>query len=103
MGYKTKRSRATNIPQKVKREVYDRDGGRCIFCGRPGEPNAHYIPRSHGGLGIARNIITACARCHDRMDNSIDRPIYLAAAESYLREKYPDWDPDKLIYRKGEP
>lgn len=88
---------------RVKQEVYERDNGCCIFCGQAGAPNAHYIARSHGGLGIARNIITACVRCHDRMDNSPDRPIYLAAAEVYLRGVYPDWDPEKLIYRKGEP
>ena len=102
MGYKTKRSRATDIPQKVKREVYERDGGRCIFCGRPGEPNAHYIPRSHGGLGIAQNVVTACYTCHYRMDNTPARKMYIDAAKRYLRGKYESWDEEDLIYRKGE-
>ena len=102
MGYKTKRSRATDIPQKVKREVYERDGGRCIFCGRQGAPNAHYIPRSHGGLGVEKNIVTACAECHDKMDNSPERWLYLSAAECYLRTVYEHWSEDELKYRKGD-
>ena len=85
----------------VKKEVYRRDNGRCIFCGRPGLPNAHYISRAHGGLGISENIVTACLDCHRRMDQSPGRKIYLAAAKAYLRGFYEVWDEDDLIYRKG--
>lgn len=84
----------------VKREVYIRDNGCCIFCGKQGRPNAHYIPRSHGGLGIPENIITACYSCHSLMDNSPDRKIYLEAAKTYLSGKYEFWDEERLIYRK---
>ena len=85
----------------VKREVYIRDGGCCIFCGKPGRPNAHYISRAHGGLGIPENIVTACLDCHRRMDQSPDRKIYLADAKAYLMGIYEVWDEDNLIYRKG--
>ena len=95
-----KRTKATSIPIEVKREVYERDSGRCIFCGRAGEPNAHYIARSHGGLGIPQNIVTACYSCHNRMDNTPDRKIYLEAAKSYLRGKYAVWREEDLVYRK---
>ena len=100
MTYKTKRSRATDIPIRVKKAVAKRDYGLCIFCGRHGYPNAHYIPRSHGGLGIEQNIVTACVECHERMDHTTDRKIYLDAARRYLRERYADWSEDKLTYKK---
>ena len=101
MRFKSKRSKACDISQEVKHIVYARDGSRCIFCGSySGLPNAHFIPRSHGGLGVEENIITACPDCHYRMDNTIDRPVYLEAAEEYLRNIYPEWDKKKLVYSK---
>ena len=59
---KSKRSKATDIPMSVKKKVWERDCGRCVVCGNHCNvmPNAHYIPRSKGGLGIEENIITLC-------------------------------------------
>ena len=98
--YKSKRSKACDIPPKVKQEVYERDNGCCIFCGKQGFPNAHIIPRSHGGLGVPQNIITACLACHSRLDNSSDREIYLEQAKIYLRSKYSGWNEQELVYDK---
>ena len=64
---------ALPISKKAKEMVYKRDEGSCIFCGAPGLPEAHYIPRSHGGLGVPQNIVTVCRPCHDKMDNSVQR------------------------------
>lgn len=90
----------TDIPRKVKEKVYERDNGHCIFCGQVGFPNAHFIPRSHGGLGIEENIITACLECHNNMDNSDKRQIYLERAGMYLKSVYPDWNKEALVYNK---
>ena len=100
MRYKSRRSRATAISKATKEAVYERDEGCCIFCGRPGLPEAHYIPRSHGGLGIEQNIVTACRECHRRMDQTTDRPLYMAAAKEYLKSKYEDWNEEDLVFRK---
>ena len=102
MRYKSKRAKATDIPRKVKLEVWARDNGRCIFCGRPGAPNAHYISRAHGGLGIERNIVTACTKCHNEMDNGKQSQRYKDIARDYLKSRYINWREDELIYRKGE-
>lgn len=95
-----KRTRACAISQKTKLRVYERDKGRCIFCGAPGLPEAHYIPRSHGGLGIEQNIVTACRPCHDKMDNSTDRQQMLQVAADHLKRFYPDWNEQSLVYDK---
>lgn len=100
MGFKSKRSKATDIPVKVRERVYDRDNGTCIFCGGQGFPSCHYIPRSAGGLGIEENVVCACMACHHMMDNSADRKLYQAKARTYLSSLYPDWDETKLIYDK---
>ena len=72
---KTKRAKATDIPQKVKKVVWERDGGCCVICGNNYNvmPNAHFISRSKGGLGIEENVFTACTRltendCHYKFD-----------------------------------
>ena len=45
---KSKRTKALEIPSKVKAAVFERDGGCCVYCGRVGIPNAHFIARSQG-------------------------------------------------------
>jgi len=101
MRYKSKRSRATDIPKAVKDRVYERDGGICIFCGHPGLPEAHCIPRAQGGLGVEQNVVTACRVCHDAMDNGKYGGQFRVLAKAYLKKWYPDWDETKLIYKKG--
>lgn len=97
---RSKRTKACAISKKTKQIVHERDRKCCIFCGAPGLPEAHYIPRSHGGLGIPENIVTACRQCHDRMDNSTDRPKMLQEAAEHLRRFYPDWNEKSLVYDK---
>jgi hypothetical protein len=96
------RTRACAIPKEVKLIVYERDHEKCIFCGAPGLPEAHVIPRSHGGLGVPQNIITVCRSCHDKLDNSTDRQQMLDVAVGYLKRYYPDISQTDVIYQKWE-
>ena len=96
-----KRTKALAIKTVVKKKVEERDGGCCIFCGRSGRGEAHVIARSQGGLGVEQNLVTACRKCHDALDNSISRPVMLEIAKQYLKNFYPDWSADKEIYKKG--
>lgn len=96
-----KQTKATSITKSVKYTVFKRDGYRCILCGSPqGQPNAHYIPRSQGGLGIEKNIVTLCPDCHREYDQSDKRSIYGEKIKQYLICQYPEWDEKELIYRK---
>lgn len=95
-----KRTKATNIPPKVKRIVYDRDDGKCIICGRFGLPEAHVVPRSKGGLGVEQNIVTLCRECHDRMDNSTDRPWMIQQCKEYLIRYYGGWNENDCTYKR---
>ena len=107
---KTRRSKATDIPQRVKMEVWQRDNRRCIICGsKIASPNAHFISRAKGGLGIPENIVTLCTinsdgkrGCHDRYDNGSaeDREEIGGKIEAYLSGIYPEWDKSKLLYDK---
>lgn len=96
----TERTKALSISKEVKRKVYERDGGCCILCGRRGNPEAHYIPRSQGGLGIEENIVTLCRRCHHRLDQTTERADLLPLVAEYLDEHYPNFTDDKRRYKK---
>lgn len=102
-----RRAKACAIPQKVKRKVARRDQidgwTCCILCGSPqGLPEAHYISRANGGLGIEQNIVTLCRRCHNIYDNGTreQREEFGAQIRGYLKTIYPDWDESKLRYKK---
>lgn len=97
---KSKRSKACDISQKVKKIVWERDKQRCIICGSSwAMPNSHYIKRSQGGLGIEENITTMCMLCHENFEGR-RRTELKPVVRDYLKSKYPDWDEDKLIYKK---
>ena len=96
-----RRTKALAIPPKVKAQVWDRDLHRCVLCGSLyAFPDAHYISRAQGGLGIPENVVTLCRPCHDRYDNSPDRAELRAVLAEHLKTWYPDWNEQNLIYRK---
>lgn len=98
-----KRTRACQIPKSVKEVVWRRDNERCVGCGRwvPVEcACAHYIARSHGGLGIEENILTLCPDCHQAFDNGKKRSELKEVYGEYLRTHYGA--NKRLVYKKGE-
>lgn len=106
---KTKRAKATDIPYNVKKKVFERDLGRCVVCGNSYNvmPNAHFIPRSKGGLGIEQNIVTLCTRltendCHYKFDNGTkeEKERIGNIIESYLKSQYDSWKKEDLVYNK---
>ena len=100
---KSKRSKACDISKKVKDLVWERDGGKCIVCGsRYAMPNSHFIRRSQNGRGIPENIVTMCQSCHRKYDQGSERMEMEQFVERYLRSVYPEWDKEKLIYKKWE-
>lgn len=97
---KHRMTKACSIPLKVKRAVWKRDQ-RCILCGSVyGVPNAHYIARAQGGLGIEQNVVTLCPSCHAAYDNSEERNDVKEQIKIYLQSQYPDWEEGKLVYCK---
>ncbi len=51
--------------QQLTRQVLQRDGWRCQWCGRRNQLQVHHlIPRSQQGDDVEANLITLCSRCH---------------------------------------
>jgi len=47
-----------------RKTVFERDGYRCQYCGRPAENLDHVIPRAQGGEHSWLNVVAACRRCN---------------------------------------
>lgn len=106
---RSKRTKALDISPAVKKRVWERDGGCCVLCGSRVNcmPNAHFIPRSQGGLGIEQNVVTLCTpmsenQCHRRFDfgGEEERSAIRAVLKAYLQSQYPGWSEKELVYRK---
>lgn len=102
MNYKSERSKACDISPSVKRAVWWRDRGRCILCGdKAAMPNAHFISRAEGGLGVEENIITLCRACHAEYDQSTHRQAIREEIRQYLMSKYgAEWKEEKLYFKR---
>lgn len=95
-----KRSKATGITPKTRKDVYERDGA-CIICGSHSMlQTAHYIGRAQGGLGIEENLVILCAKCHTEFDNGHKRREYGEFIRNYLMTRYPGWSEENLKYQK---
>jgi len=99
----SRRSKATDIPVKVKKIVNERDE-YCVFCGLCGGlPNCHVISRAKGGLGIPENIVKAHIECHNKYDNGCTREEHEAMydkAVAYLKTHYSKWRAEDCVYHK---
>ena len=70
---KRKEEDSRHIPSRVRREVWIRDGGRCVRCGsRKNLEYDHIIPVSKGGSNTARNIELLCESCNRAKRNNIE-------------------------------
>jgi holliday junction DNA helicase RuvB len=60
------------IPSEIRREVWCRDGGKCVKCGsRENLEYDHIIPVAKGGGNTARNIELLCESCNRSKRDSI--------------------------------
>ena len=70
------RPKKATISSKLRRQVFERDGGRCVICGlAAGEKYedgsvvvltaGHVIANSHGGSATLDNLQTECRRCNE--------------------------------------
>lgn len=97
----SKRTKATSISAKVRKQVRARDGGCCVLCGTPNNLQvAHYISRGKGGLGIVENLVMLCVKCHQDYDQSAKRPRIRIYLYNYL-SRYYNMEHTNLVY-KGE-
>lgn len=74
------------VSEKTRREIFDRDGHRCLLCGigsgesYPDKPErrarltlGHFIADSLHGLSDSANLRTECARCNEPVKEEAQR------------------------------
>ena len=60
------------IPQDVMDKVWNRDGGKCVQCGKSEKLEFdHIIPHSKGGSNTIRNLQLLCEKCNRVKSNNI--------------------------------
>ncbi len=50
--------------RELRRQTLERDGGRCVLCGRPAVVADHVVSRKAGGADALHNLRSLC-RLHD--------------------------------------
>jgi 5-methylcytosine-specific restriction endonuclease McrA len=82
-----RKSVSERLPAGVADRIRARDHYRCVYCGVvEGDVRHHLdhiVPRCHGGLDEATNLIVACVRC-----NTSRKSMPLGEWARYARQKH---------------
>lgn len=82
---------------KAKKEIHDRDGGRCLVCGEHSGTLTlqHVWPYSAAGETSSRNMVTLCEDCNQNYGDQMSPELYRLAGlhhgyEPSLLKSAPD-------------
>lgn len=81
-----------NLYQKELRSfIFNRSGGKCVYCGAKAEEIDHVIPRSKGGSNSTYNLVASCRSCNEKKSN-----LSLKAFGKLMGKDYSHLEPKKL-------
>jgi 5-methylcytosine-specific restriction endonuclease McrA len=63
------KARGTGMPRgwaKIRKQILERDGHRCVVCGEPAVEVDHIKPRIHGGGSDPSNLRSVCEQHNPR-------------------------------------
>lgn len=88
--------------QKTIKEIRDRDGEKCVCCGRSTMIESvphHIVYKSQGGTGEKRNGATVCRFCHDWSHGKRKGPNGEPSKDG--RKWFEKWR-DRMLDKKGD-
>lgn len=50
--------------REIRAAVFERDRGRCFYCGAEAVVLDHVIPRARGGMTVEFNLVACCRTCN---------------------------------------
>lgn len=82
-----RRKGKSSISHRLRRAVFDRDGGCCVYCSKPltymRATMDHIVPVSRNGTSKIHNLATSCGGCNANKDDK--RVESWASAKALLR------------------
>jgi 5-methylcytosine-specific restriction endonuclease McrA len=84
-----RRAPIVHRPNNIKRDIRERDGNRCRFCGTTRALHTHHIVyRSEHGSNAEQNLITLCLGHHDKVHSRKHhwQPILIELQRLYYEE-----------------
>ncbi len=87
----------------TRKNIYDRDGNRCQYCGKRFEPKElnldHVIPQDKGGKTTWENIVCSCIKCNMEKGN---KSLKQAGMALIKKPRKPRWQNFILVkFRSG--
>lgn len=55
--------------KELRSFIFNRSGGKCVYCGAKAEEIDHVIPRSNGGTNSTYNLVASCRACNQMKSN----------------------------------
>ena len=55
--------------QKLRSFIFNRSGGKCVYCGNKATEIDHVIPKSNGGTNSSYNLVASCKTCNQMKSN----------------------------------
>jgi len=85
------------------RYIFNRDGGICIFCGRPASEIHHVLPVRNGGKAVTSNGVCACHACNMYIVAHPSDITLFARAIFWLEQHGEDTNWIDDLWERGEP
>ena len=54
---------------KLRSFIFNRSGGKCVYCGNKATEIDHVIPKSNGGTNSSYNLVASCKTCNQMKSN----------------------------------
>jgi 5-methylcytosine-specific restriction endonuclease McrA len=102
-----KRAQRGEFTPLMRKEIYDRDQGLCVRCGRVAVHIHHIVYRSQGGGNDKRNGVCVCHSCHEHAHGSKEgrgwfefwRDKYLDESGELIELPFSEEEEDETSYR----
>lgn len=75
------RNGSTSKWRKIRKQILDRDGHQCAYCGAHANTVDHIVPLARGGSDDESNLVACCGACnYSKRDKIVGMPEQMSEA-----------------------